>query len=264
MADESVLVSVDPARGIGWLTLNRPDIHNAFNEELIARLSEALRMLEADARVRVVALTGAGRSFSAGADMHWMRRMAGYTFEQNLADARAATALMRTLDRLAKPTVAVVQGSAFGGGVGLVAACDMAIAVEEAQFSLTEVRLGLIPSIIGPYVLAAIGARQARRYVLSAERFSAAEARRIGLVHEVVPAAELAAAADRLLDTLAANGPAAMAAAKTLIADLAGRPIDDGIAELTAKRIAEIRAGDEAREGLAAFLEKRKAVWPGR
>ncbi len=264
MAENPVLLSVDAGRGIGWLTLNRPDIHNAFNDVLIARLSEALRALEADARVRVVALTGAGRSFSAGADMHWMQRMAGYTFEQNLADARAATALMRTLDRLAKPTVAVVQGSAFGGGVGLVAACDMAIAAEEAQFSLTEVRLGLIPSIIGPYVLAAIGARQARRYVLSAERFSAAEARRIGLVHEVVPGAELSAAADRLLDAIAANGPAAMAAGKNLIADLTGRPIEDGTAELTARRIAEIRASDEAREGLAAFLEKRKPIWPGR
>jgi methylglutaconyl-CoA hydratase len=169
---------------------------------------------------------------------------------------------MRTLDRLPKPTVAVVQGSAFGGGVGLVAACDMAIAAEEAQFSLTEVRLGLIPSIIGPYVVAAIGVRQARRYVLSAERFSAAEARRIGLVHEVVPGAELAAAADRLLDAVAANGPASMAAAKNLIADLAARPIDEGTAEMTARRIAEIRASDEAREGLAAFLEKRKPIWP--
>ena len=264
MSDDPVLVAVDAGRGIGWLTLNRPDIHNAFNDVLIARLAEALRELEADGRVRVVALTGAGRSFSAGADMHWMRRMAAYSFDQNLTDARAATALMRTLDRLAKPTVAVVQGSAFGGGVGLVAACDMAIAAEEAQFSLTEVRLGLIPSIIGPYVLAAIGTRQARRYILSAERFSAVEARRIGLVHEVVPGAELAAAADRLLDAVAANGPAAMAAAKNLIADLTARPINDEVQELTARRIAEIRASDEAREGLAAFLEKRPPLWPAR
>ena len=262
MADDPVLLAIDVARGIGWLTLNRPDIHNAFNDVLIARLADALLELESDRRVRVVALTGAGRSFSAGADMHWMQRMAGYSFDENLTDARAATALMRRLDCLAKPTVAVVQGSAFGGGVGLVAACDMAIASDAAQFSLTEVRLGLIPSIIGPYVLAAIGARQARRYVLSAERFSAVEARRIGLVHEVVPAAELAAAADRLLDAVAANGPAAMAAAKTLIADLAGRPIDDATEELTARRIAEIRASAEAREGLAAFLAKRKPVWP--
>ena len=249
------------ASGIATLRLNRPEVHNAFNDALIAELTEALRELDADASVRTVVLAANGPSFSAGADLQWMRRMAGYSPAENEADARALAGLMRTLDRLAKPTVAVVQGAAFGGGVGLVACCDIALAAEHATFALSEVRLGLIPAVISPYVMAAIGARAARRYFLTGERFDAAEARRLGLVQEVVPAADLPQALESVIVALTQGGPVAQAAAKRLVADLSDRPIDDDVVKDTAGRIARIRAGDEGREGVSAFLEKRKPAW---
>jgi methylglutaconyl-CoA hydratase len=211
--------------------------------------------------VRLVVLAASGQSFSAGADLNWMRRMADYSYQQNLADALALAELMRTLNNLAKPTIAKVQGPAYGGGVGLVACCDIAVASETASFSLSEVRLGLIPAVISPYVVNAIGERQARRYFLSAERFGAREAQRIGLVHEVVAAEELDGAVARLLDTLAGNSPAAMAAAKDLARAVSRGPIDATMIEDTARRIAEIRASPEGREGLNAFLDKRKPSW---
>ena len=261
MSDDLVLEQID--QGVGRLTLNRPEVHNAFDDALIGELTAALLSLEADRRVRVVVLAAAGKSFSAGADIAWMQRMAGYSEAENLEDARALAGLMSTLDRLAKPTVALVQGATFGGGVGLVACCDIAIASEAASFSLSEVKLGLIPAVISPYVVAAMGPRAARRFILTAERFSAQQALHYGLVHEVVPADRLEETARHVLDHLAQGGPRAQAEAKDLILSLTGRATDRALVEETAAWIARIRVGEEAREGLAAFLEKRKARWPG-
>jgi len=257
---EPILLDLDAA-GVATVTLNRPDIHNAFDETLIADLTKTFEAVGTDSKVRVVVLAGAGKSFSAGADIKWMRRMAEYSRAENVRDAEALANMLRTLNDIPKPTLAVVQGAAIGGGVGLVACCDIAIAAEDAVFSLSEVRLGLIPATIGPYVLAAIGARQARRYFLTAERFSAKDALRIGLVHEVVLAAELPEARARQVDGLLKNGPRAMGEAKALIRDVAGRPIEHGLIKETAERIANIRASEEGKEGLSAFLEKRPARW---
>ena len=247
--------------GVGRLTLNRPEVHNAFDDALIATLTAALLSLEADRRVRVVVLAATGKSFSAGADIAWMKRMADYSEEENLEDARALAGLMSTLDRLAKPTVAMVQGAAFGGGVGLVACCDIAIASETASFSLSEVKLGLIPAVISPYIVAAIGPRAARRTMLSGERFDAQEALRLGLVHRVVTPDALEKAGDEVVARLGEGGPRAQADAKDLIFSVSSRPIDRELVDETAQRIARVRAGKEAREGLAAFLEKRKPKW---
>ena len=259
MADDVVLERIEG--GVGRLTLNRPEVHNAFDDVLIARLTAALLSLEADRRVRAVVLAAAGKSFSAGADLAWMQRMAGYSEQENLADARALAGLMSTLDRLAKPTVALVQGAAFGGGVGLIACCDIAIASEAAAFSLSEVKLGLIPAVISPYLVAAMGPGAARRFILTAESFSAQQALQHGLVHEVVPADRLEETGRHVLDHLAQGGPQAQAEAKDLILSLAGKPVDRAVIEETAERIARIRVDAEAREGLAAFLEKRKPGW---
>jgi methylglutaconyl-CoA hydratase len=244
-----------------WLTLDRPEIHNAFDDRLIAGLTAELARLGEDDAVRVLILTGEGRSFSAGADLNWMRRTATYGEAENLADARALAKLMQTLNELPKPTVARVNGAALGGGAGLVACCDIAIASERATFGTTEVRLGLIPAVIGPYVLAAVGPRHARRLMLTGERVSAAEAMRLGLVHEVVADEQLDATIERVAGELLKGGPAAIAAAKALIRDLAGRPIGPELIEDTARRIAALRAGAEAREGIGAFLEKRAPRW---
>ena len=258
----SILVAVDGLRG--ELTLNRPERHNALDEAMIAELTVGLQELAADRRVRVVVLSALGKSFCSGADLAWMKRASGYGEVENLADARKLGALFATLDTLPKPTIACVQGPAYGGGLGLVAACDIAVGTTEARFALTEVRLGLIPAVISPYVLAAIGKRQARRYMLSAEVFPAAEAQRIGLLHQV---AADTPALDQLLESLvralSANGPEALAACKTLIAEVDGRPIDGELIEETAQRISAVRAGSEAGEGLAAFLEKRRPSWQG-
>ena len=258
---EGLFVSERREGGVAWITLTRPEIHNAFDDRLIATLTRELEGLAADPEVRAVVLTGAGKSFSAGADLNWMRRTATYGEAENLDDARALARLLATLDGLPKPTVARVNGAALGGGVGLVACCDVVVASETALFGTTEVRLGIIPSVIGPYVVAAIGPRQARRLMLTGERIDAAEARRIGLVHEVVAADGLDAAVARVLDDLAKGGPGAIAAAKQLVQDLAARPITPEIAEETARRIARIRAAEEGREGVAAFLEKRAPHW---
>ncbi len=247
--------------GVATIRLNRPEVHNAFDDALIADLTGVLRAVAADGSVRAVVLSAAGKSFSAGADLNWMRRMAGASIAENEADARALADLMRTLHDLAKPTVAVIQGPAYGGGVGLVAACDIAIAADSATFALSEVRLGLIPAVVSPYVVAAIGARAARRYFLTGERFGAAEALRLGLVHNVVPADRLEHTLAEIVAALRDGAPFAQAAAKRLVVDVAGRPIDAALAAETAQRIAEIRAGAEAKEGIAAFLDKRKPAW---
>ncbi len=256
----AILLDLDD-RGRATVTLDRSELHNAFDDTLIAALTGTFEALGRDDRVRVVVLAARGKSFSAGADLRWMRRMAAYSREENLVDAQALAALMRTLDELPKPTVAVVQGPAYGGGVGLVACCDVALASPGATFCLSEVKLGIIPAVISPYFVAAIGPRAARRYTLTAETFDAAEAHRLGLVHEVVEQEALWPAADRIVDALLRNGPRALAAAKALVSRVSRAPLDDALVAHTAERIATIRASDEGREGLGAFLEKRAPAW---
>ena len=259
MAD-TVLTEVDG--GIGIITLNRPERHNVFDDALIAALTAALQDMEADSAVRVVVLSAAGKSFCAGADLEWMKRAAVYSEAENFGDAMALAMLLRTLNEHAKPTVARVQGPAYGGGVGLIAACDIALATYDAQFALAEVKLGLIPAVISPYVIGAMGARRARRYMLTAERFSASEAYRIGLLHEIVPDEEaLDESVGEIADALLACGPNAQAECKDLIRAVADRPIDEDVIDDTARRIASVRASEEGREGVAAFLEKRAPAW---
>ena len=260
MTATALLTNIDEF-GRATVTMNRPELHNAFDDTLIASLTAALRELEADPDVRLVILSGSGRSFSAGADLSWMRRMADYSLEENLAEALSLAGLMKTLDRLKKPTIAMVQGAAFGGGVGLVACCDVAIGSQRAAFCLSEVKLGLIPAVISPYVVAAIGPRAARRYFQSAEMFDAAEAHRLGLLHQVAGEDELSSAVDKLSMALLKNGPASMAAAKDLVARVSRGPLDGEMIEDTAGRIAAARASAEGREGLTAFLEKRNPSW---
>lgn len=257
----AALLSETDESGRAIITLNRPEIHNAFDDTLIDALTEELKRLERDQSVRVVMLAARGKSFSSGADLNWMRRMADYSFEENLSDAMGLAELMKTLANLSKPTIALVQGAAIGGGVGLVACCDIALASEKANFCLSEVRLGLIPAVISPYVAAAIGSRATRRYFITAERFSAAEACRLGLVHEMMPAEELNARAEELSRLLLQNGPQAMASVKALVAEVALSFLDDDLIADTAERIAETRASEEGREGLSAYLEKRKPNW---
>ena len=247
---------------IGLVTMNRPERHNAFDDELIRSLTEALRSMEAEDGIRVVVLSGAGRSFSAGADLNWMRRMAGFSKDENQRDAMGLGALMRTLAHLRKPTIARVQGAAYGGGVGLVACCDIAIAMQEATFALSEAKLGLIPAVISPYVIAAIGERAARRYFLTAERFDAAEAWRLGLVHELAASeGDLDEKVGLVVDAALACGPVAQREAKELIRAVSGQPVTSELIQDTAERIAKIRSSPEGREGVAAFLEKRRPAW---
>jgi methylglutaconyl-CoA hydratase len=260
MADH-LLLETDP-RGVVTLWLNRPEIHNAFDDTLIADLTTMLRAVEADAAVRVVVLAGKGKSFSAGADLNWMKRTATYSEAENLRDAEGLATLMRTLDRLAKPTVAAVHGAAFAGGVGLIACCDIALAAETAVFGVSEVRVGVIPSVISPYVIAAIGARAARRLFLTGERFPAHEAHRLGLVHEVYKPADFETGLRQTTDHLLEAAPLAQAAAKRMIRRVAHGAIDEAMVKDTVAGIAGARASAEGREGLAAFLEKRKPVWP--
>lgn len=256
-------VIVEKRNTVAIVTLNRPEVRNAFDDVLIADLTRVFGEIERDDGVRVMVLAGAGKAFCAGADLNWMKRMAAYSEAENLRDANQLAALMSTLDRLRKPTIARVQGAAFGGGVGLVACCDLAVAVPETVFCLSEVRLGLIPAVISPYVVQAIGARAARRYFLTAERFGASEARVLGLVSDVVEAGRLDATVQALAAQLLKGGPEAIAASKELIAAVNDRPIDAGVMADTARRIARQRAGAEGREGVAAFLEKRPASWMG-
>ena len=248
-------------KGVATLTLNRPDVHNAFDDELIARLERAIDRVGNDDAVRVVVLAANGRSFCAGADLNWMRRMADYTGDENFDDAMRLADMLQRLDELPKPTIAKVQGHAFGGGVGLVACCDIAVAVEPAKFALSEVRLGLMPSAISPFVVRAIGAREARRYFQTAERFDADEALRIGLVHRMVAPVELDDAADEIIDNLLQGGPEAQAATKAFIALNDQSTINEELLRDAAKRIANLRASDEGKEGVSAFLEKRVPKW---
>ena len=243
------------------LRLDRPTLHNAFDATLIATLTDALAEAGTDASVRVVVVEGSGASFSAGADLNWMRGMASASEAENRVDALALARLMRTLDELPKPTIARVQGAAFGGGVGLVACCDIAIGVPEAKFGLTESKLGLLPAVISPYVIAAIGARQARRWFATAEIFDAATALQIGLLHQVVPAGQLDAAVQRQIELLLKAGPVATATAKSLVRQVAASSDRDALDTGNAGLIARLRVSAEGQEGLSAFLDKRPPTW---
>ena len=254
-------LEIERAGKVATVWMNRPAVFNAFDEQLIAELTLACQELDADAGVRVVILGGRGKHFSAGADLNWMKRAAQFTETQNLDDARKFAGMLRTLSQMSKPTIARVQGAALGGGTGLTAACDMAVAASDAVFSTSEVRFGIIPSAISPYVLRAIGPRHALRYFQSAERIAAERALTIGLVGDVVPVEELDACVGKLVDALVAGGPLAQKAAKELIAAVDGQKIDEIISEETARRIARQRATDEAKDGIAAFLDKRPPAW---
>lgn len=260
MPFQTLLTEIDA--GVGIVTLARADRHNAFDETMIAELSEAVGAMARAPGVRVVVISSTGKSFCAGADLAWMQRAAHYGLEENRRDAERLARMLEAVANCPKPVIARVQGPAYGGGVGLIAACDIAIATFETKFALTEVKLGLIPAVISPYVIAAIGDRAARRYMLTAEVFSAAEAYRLGLIHEMVAnEAALDAAIAELVAAVQKNGPAALAETKALIAAVAGRPIDEAVIQDTVARIARVRASDEGREGIAAFLAKRKPNW---
>lgn len=246
------------------VTLNRPEVRNAFNDEVIVELTRAFRELGDRDDVRCIVLAGNGPAFCAGADLNWMRRMAGYTHRENFADAAALAEMLRLIYRCPKPTIARVQGDVYAGGMGLVAACDMAVSVDSAQYCLSEVKLGLIPATISPYVIRAMGARAAHRYFLTAERFGAAEALRIGLVHQVTTAAELDAAVAALARHLVQAGPQAVSQCKQLVHEVAGRDITPDLIGSTVRSIADIRVSPEGREGIQSFLEKRRPGWlPG-
>ena len=247
--------------GTALLTLTRPDRNNAFDDVLIRELAQALRDLGDAVDVTAVVIAGEGKNFCAGADLAWMKRAANYGQKDNLADATNLALLMYTLNQLPKPTIARVQGAAYGGGVGLVACCDVAIATEDARFCLSEVRLGLVPAVVSPYVVAAIGGRASRRFFQTAEVFSAVEAQTLGLVHEVVAKTEIDARIDELLRQLNQGAPQAKASAKALVHNVTGRLIDSSLLDDTACLIADIRARPEAREGLTAFLERRSPAW---
>ena len=254
-------LEIERSGRVATIWMNRPEVFNAFNEQLIVDLSDACSVLDAEQTVRAVVLAGRGRHFSAGADLNWMRRASSYGETENLEDSRRFARMLRALSEMSKPTIARVQGAALGGGTGLAAACDMAVASANAVFSTSEVKFGIIPSIISPYVLRAIGPRHALRYFQTAERISAEKALAIGLVNEVTPDDALDAGIATLVEALIAGAPQAQKAAKDLITAVNGRPIDDVVIEETAQRIARQRATDEARDGIVAFLEKRTPAW---
>jgi methylglutaconyl-CoA hydratase len=243
------------------ITLSRPEVRNAFNDEVIAEITQAFQTAAASAEVRAVVLAAEGPAFCAGADLNWMRRMADYTRTENLADAAKLAEMLRVMYACPKPTIARIQGDVVAGGMGLVAACDMAVAVDSAGFCLSEVRLGLIPATISPYVVRAMGARAAHRYVLTAERFSAQEAHRIGFVHEVVPADQLDAKVAELVKALVSASPNAVRSGKELVQTVAGREIDGALIAQTVEGIADIRSSSEGKEGVQSFLQKRKPGW---
>lgn len=260
MNEQAVLYSVD-ARGVATVTLNRPEVNNAYDEALIRGLHQAMDALAGQEKVRVVVLRGAGRHFQAGADLKWIRSVAAQSEEANVQASRMTAAAVDRLNRLPVPTVALVQGGCFGGGTGIVAACDVVIAAEDAMFSIAETRWGLMAGIILPQLADAIGARQVRRYALTGERFGAHEARRIGLVHEVVPAAELAAAGEKAVAQLLQNAPEANAQTKAVALEFAWGAVGEPVLERLIAQHAAKRRSREAAEGLASFIEKRSARW---
>jgi methylglutaconyl-CoA hydratase len=257
---QTILTEVDA--GVGIVTLNKPERHNAFDDTMIAELADAFDKMGGDDAVRLVVISSTGKSFCAGADLNWMQRAAQFSLEENRRDAgELAEMLLRVAD-CPKPVIARVQGPAYGGGVGLVAACDMAVATFDTKFALTEVKLGLIPAVISPHVIAAIGERAARRYMLTAEAFSAAEAYRLGLIHEMVPDdTALDEVVGEWVEALLKNGPRALAECKALIRSVANRPLGPKVVDYTVDRIANVRVSPEGQEGLGAFLQKRKPNW---
>lgn len=257
---ETLHIAVD-ARGVARVTMTRPEVFNAFNEQMIGELDQAFERLTADPKVRVIVLAGAGKAFSAGADIQWMQRAAQSSQEWNLQDARRFAAMLYRIQSCPKPTIARVQGVALGGGVGLTAACDIAVASQDARFAVSEARFGILPAVIGPYVVNAVGSRQARRLALTGSRIPASEALAMGLVHEVVAPEALDEALERWLAELLANGPQAQAEIKQLLGQLAVGPVTESVRELTAQTISRVRVGEEAREGFAAFMAKRPAAW---
>lgn len=255
------MLQIDHQGAIATVTLARPEVRNAFNDELIALLERAFRELGARDDVRCIVLAAKGEAFCAGADLNWMKRMAGFSREENLADAGALAAMLGTLYACPKPTIAKVQGDVYAGGTGLVAACDIAVGLDTVHFCLSETRLGLIPATISPYVIRAMGARAAHRYFLTAERFTSQEAHRIGLLHEVVTGGHLDAKVAELAGALVNAGPAAVRACKQLVQDVAERDITPELVARTVEGIADIRASAEGREGVQSFLGKRKPNW---
>lgn len=256
----SILVSQDN-RGVATITLNRPQVHNAFDELMIAELTGALYHLEQEADVKIIVLKSLGKSFSAGADLQWMQKIANYTLDENIKDAQKLGTLMSTLYRCLKPTVAMVQGGAFGGGVGLVACCQIAIASTQASFCFSEAKLGLIPAVISPYVINAIGLRHARAYSLTAHPFDALSAKQIGLCYDVVSPETLEMRVEEIVALLLQNGPEALKAVNSLLHELQPLEINQAMIDKTVQRIANIRVSPEGQEGLKAFLEKRKPRW---
>lgn len=254
-------LEISLADKVATVTLNRPDVRNAFNETTISELAITFDQLGRNELVRVIVLAANGPAFCAGADLNWMKKMAAYSQAENTADAASLADMLRTIYLCPKPVVAKVQGDCYAGGMGLVAACDVVLAAEEANFCLSEVKLGLIPATISPYVIKAMGENAARRYFLTAERFGAREAHRIGFAHEVVPAAELDAQVALIVKALLSNSPHAVRQAKVLVREVAGQSVSDALVADTALRIAHIRASSEGREGVASFLEKRKPSW---
>lgn len=244
-----------------WLTFNRPDVHNALDEDMIVALDDEMKRLGDDPTVRSIIFSGAGKSFCAGGDLNWMRRSADFTYDENIVDATKLADMLSTMNTVAKPTVALVQGAAFGGGVGVVACCDIVVAAPNAKFCLSEAKLGLVAAVISPYVLAAMGESWMRRYAMTSDVFRADDALRCGLVHTVTD--DLHGEGMRLAEVLSKNGPKAMAGVKDLIGWERNRPIDDAVLKETSKRIAEVRASDEGQEGVTAFLEKRTPSWRG-
>lgn len=258
---EFTTLNVTHDGAVATVTLARPDVRNAFNETTIAELALAFEQLGRHEGVRAIVLAAEGPAFCAGADLNWMKKMAGYSHAENTADAMALADMLRTIYLCPKPVVARIQGDCYAGGMGLVAACDIAVSVEGANFCLSEVKLGLIPATISPYVIKAMGENAARRYFLTAERFAAAEALRIGFVHEVTIPEQLDERVRAIVKSLVSNSPHAVGAAKTLVREIAGAAVTDALLADTAARIANIRASDEGREGVASFLEKRKPSW---
>lgn len=255
-----VLLTIDNS-GVATVTLNNPEKHNAFDDEVITTLTKIFMHLSKRDDVRIMVLTSTGKSFSAGADLGWMKRMASYSYEENLADANALANMLKTLNFMPQTTIAQIQGAAFGGAVGLASCCDIVIASNKASFCLSEVKLGLIPATISPYVVNTIGQKASRRYFQTAERFFADKAFSLGLVDEVVELNELPAAVESMISTLLNNSPAAVRQAKQLALDVAFQDIDDALLDVTSERIASIRVSREGQEGLSAFFEKRAPQW---